>query len=110
MKIPKEITDEYFQHNKYPPMDTGSDEWWAIKCDFELKDSAFAGMIAYEDYGKPLGIDKIKKLKSGLEEFKNKLDDYKPKDELELGEKELLQSKVNAGLEIYGLIINKRKK
>jgi len=91
MKIPKEIVDKYFKGLKsYPPMDPGSDEWWDIKTDFELKDDAFAGVLYCEDYNKPLETYKIKKIKSNLEEFKKRLDDYKPKDSLEAKEKKLL--------------------
>lgn len=103
MKI--NITDltKKFSQEKYP-ISTGSIEWQELKTDYELEDDAVAGTSMYQDYNK-IGTEKIKNLKSGLEQFKTRLKMYVPKDELEIKEKETVENKVNIGLRIYEEIL-----
>lgn len=102
-KIDNELTKKFFQ-NKYP-MSTGSYNWRDIKGDYELIDDAVAGTVAHEDYNKSLGREKIKELQLELEKFKVRVINYESKDEVENKEKEIIQNKIDAGLEIYKAIL-----
>lgn len=105
--IPNELTIKYAK-NKYP-MSTGSEEWKNIKGEYEMIDDAIAGTVAHEDYNKSLGVEKVNEFKSSLEKFKVKVDNYTPKDDVEIKEKEILQNKVNIGLDIYQAVIGSIK-
>lgn len=107
INISKELTKRYLEI-KYD-MSTGTDEWQDIKTDFEIESDALGGAMSYIDSGKSLGFDKINKFKSELEKFKIRVDNYQPKDDIEIKEKEILQEKINIGLDIYKQIIDSIK-
>ena len=102
--VSNELTKRFTQ-DKYP-MSTGSDEWQDIKGDFEIEGDAVMGTVSKVDGNVQLENDKVVNFKSELEKFKTKLDNYQPKDELEVKEKEILSNKVKIGLEIYNTILS----
>ena len=102
-EIPNELTRKFAQY-KYP-MSTGSDGWRDIKGDFELEDDALGGALSYIYNNKPLKPDELNSFKIDLEKFKDRVENYSSKDNLEKEEKEILSNKINIGLEIYRILL-----
>lgn len=100
--IPKELTKK-FSEKKYP-MGTGSDEWLDIKTDFELEGDAVAGTVAFLD-GSVVDKNKVDVLLQELQKFKHRVSEYAPKDDLEKHEKDILEEKIDIGLDIYKRIL-----
>ena len=102
MNIPNELTARYLEI-KYP-MSTGSDEWSDIKIDFEIEDNAIMGTVSKVESGQ-VDSEGIKQFRDDLEKFKERVQVYKSKDEIESKEKELLENKIRIGLEILKMIL-----
>lgn len=101
--IPNELTIKYSQL-KYS-MGTGSDEWQNVKADFELESDAFGGTLSHFDH-KSIDNNKVGSFISDLEKFKQRVESYNSKDDVEKNEKNVLLEKINIALEVYKMILN----
>jgi hypothetical protein len=88
------------------PMGTGSDEWQDIKTDFEIENDGFGGVVMNEGV---VGSDfkqQADKLIPDFSKFKNRVNDYIPKDKLEKEEKDKLLRRITLGLTVLKEILS----